>query len=120
MIISPIKFYLLPFDRASGSSSGGRQTVQDEGLSATMVQRRATFSGCEKKAQVERKGVRAMADSKVLLTILAAFAAGLFLIGFVFLDWRFFAVSGLTSLAITAIAVKAGGWSAINPFDRGH
>jgi hypothetical protein len=61
-----------------------------------------------------------MADPNVLLTILAAFAAGLFLIGFVSLDWRFFAVSGLTSLAITAIAVKAGGWSAINPFDRGH
>jgi hypothetical protein len=72
------------------------------------------------KSQIERKGIRAMADPKVLLTALAAFAAGFLLIGFVSLDWRFFAASGLTSLAIIAIGVKAGGWGAINPFDRGH
>jgi hypothetical protein len=61
-----------------------------------------------------------MADPKVLLTALAAFAAGLLLIGFVSLDWRFFAASGLTSLAIITIGIKAAGWRALNPFDRGH
>jgi hypothetical protein len=70
--------------------------------------------------QSERKGIRAMADLKVLLTALAALAAGLLLIGFVSLDWRFFLVSGFASLAIIAIGVKAGGWGAISPFDRGH
>jgi hypothetical protein len=61
-----------------------------------------------------------MADPKMLLIALAAFAAALLLLGFLSLDWRFFAASGLISLAIIAIGVKAGGWGAIDPFDRGH
>jgi hypothetical protein len=72
------------------------------------------------KDQIERKRMRAMTDPKVLLTALAAFAAGLLLVGFISLDWRFFAASGLTSLAIIAIGIKAAGWRALNPFDRGH
>jgi hypothetical protein len=61
-----------------------------------------------------------MADPKVLLTALAVFAAGLLLIGFVSLDWRLFAASGLTSLVIIVIGIKAMGCRALNPFDRGH
>jgi hypothetical protein len=61
-----------------------------------------------------------MADPKALLAALAAFAAALLLIGFVSLDWRFFAASGLASLAIIAVGVKAAGWRALNPFDRSH
>ena len=34
--------------------------------------------------------MRAMVDPKVLLTALAAFAAGLLLVGFISLDWRIF------------------------------
>ena len=64
--------------------------------------------------------MRAMADPKVLLAALAAFAAGLLVIGCVSLDWRFFAGSGLASLAIIGVGVKAVGWSALNPFDKGR
>jgi hypothetical protein len=64
----------------------------------------------------QRKGVRAMADPKMLLAALAAIAAGLLIIGFISLDWRFFAASALASLVITAVGVKAGGWRALNPF----
>jgi len=39
--------------------------------------------------------MRAMADPKVLLTALAAFAAGSLVIGCVSLDWRFFAPAAL-------------------------
>jgi hypothetical protein len=62
--------------------------------------------------------MRAMLDPKMLLTALAAFAAGLLLVGFIFLDWRFFAASGFASLAIIAIGIKAAGWRALNPFER--
>ena len=64
----------------------------------------------------QRKGVRAMADPKMLLAALAAIAAGLLIIGFISLDWRFFAASALASLVITAVGIKAGGWPALNPF----
>jgi hypothetical protein len=57
---------------------------------------------------------------KVLLAALAALATGLLLVGLASLDWKFFAASGLTSLAIIAIGVKAGGWGAFDPFDRDH
>jgi hypothetical protein len=59
-----------------------------------------------------------MPDPNVLLTSLLTFAAGLLLVGFVFLDWRFFAASGVASLAIIVIGIRAVGWRALNPFDR--
>jgi hypothetical protein len=102
----------------------GGKVAQDNDLSATIV---AVLSACPatqigqaERDQIERKRMRAMADPKVLLTALAACAAGLLLVGFISLDWRFFAASGLTSLAIIAIGIKAAGWRALNPFDRGH
>jgi hypothetical protein len=49
------------------------------------------------------------------LTALTAFAAGSLLVGFISLDWRFFAASGLASLAVIAIGIKAAGWHAFNP-----
>ena len=64
--------------------------------------------------------MRAMVDPKVLLTALAAFAAGLLLVGFISLDWRIFYCQRASSLAIIAIGIKAAGWRVLNPFDRGH
>jgi hypothetical protein len=57
-----------------------------------------------------------MADPKMLLAALAAIAAGLSIIGFISLDWRFFAASALASLVIIAVGIKTGGWRALNPF----
>ena len=50
-----------------------------------------------------------MADPKMLLAALAAIAAALLIIGFISLDWRFFAASALASLVIIAVGIKAGG-----------
>jgi hypothetical protein len=61
-----------------------------------------------------------MADLKVLLAFVAAIAAGLLIIGFLSFDWRFLAASGLTSLAVIAAGIKAAGWRALNPLDRGR
>ena len=57
-----------------------------------------------------------MDDPKMLLAALAAIAAGLLIIGFISLDWRFFAASALASLVIIAVGIKAGGWRALNSF----
>jgi hypothetical protein len=111
---------------------GERQVAQEEDLGATSVVLLSGMFELRKhvvpqhkwvkstKRSDERKGMRTMADPKVLLAALAAFAAGLLLIGCISLDWRFFVASGLTSLAIIVIGIKAGGWRALNPFDRGH
>jgi hypothetical protein len=59
-----------------------------------------------------------MADPKMLLAALAAIAAGLLIIGFISLDWRFFAASAsLDANGYNDEARKgAGGWRALNPF----
>jgi hypothetical protein len=45
-------------------------------------------------------------------------AASSFVVGLVSLDWTFFAVSGVSSLAVIAIGIKAAGWRILNPFGK--
>jgi hypothetical protein len=52
----------------------------------------------------------------MLLAFVTAIATGLLII----FDWRFLAASGLTSLAVIAVGIKAAGWRALNPLDRGR
>jgi hypothetical protein len=61
-----------------------------------------------------------MADPKVLLAFVTAIATGMLIIGLLSFDWRFLAASGLTSLAVIAVGIKAAGWRALNPLDRGR
>ena len=59
-----------------------------------------------------------MADPKMLLAALAAIAAALLIIGFISLDWRFFAASALASLVIIAVGIKAGVGALSIRFDK--
>jgi hypothetical protein len=61
-----------------------------------------------------------MTDPKVLRAGFAAIAAGLLVTGLASLDWRFLAASALASLAVIGIGIRAVGWHALNPFDKGR